>query len=283
MKVSNVQKTFLVVEVIALIAGGAVLGFVPERPPRPQRIQRAVISHDTSGLVSQGVEMLSEEERKALEEFLKIDLNSASADEIQNIPRIGPKMAEAIVAYREANGPFKSFDDLTNISRFGPSLRAGIGKYAKLSGVDEAAAVARPVSNKIDLNEATQEQLETLPGVGPSMAEKIIGGRPYRSVQDLLNVPGIGPAKFENWKELVSVGRIPAGAARPAAPAGSSGGLINLNTATAEQLDEIPGVGPSMVAKIIAGRPYRTVEDLQNVPGIGPAKFATMKPLVTAP
>jgi competence protein ComEA len=228
--------------------------------------------------------MLSEAERKALEEFLKIDLNSATADEIQNIPRIGPKMAEAIVAYREANGPFQSFDDLLKISRFGPSLRAGIAKYAKLSGVDEAAAVARPVSSKIDLNEATQEQLETLPGVGPSMAEKIIAGRPFRSIEGLLDVPGIGQAKFDNWKDLVSVGRIPAGAARPAATAAASGGgLVNINTATVEQLvaAKIPGVGPAMAQKIVAGRPYTSVDDLLNVSGIGPAKFASIKPRVT--
>lgn len=53
----------------------------------------------------------------------------------------------------------------------------------------------------ISINTATQEQIETLDGVGPSSALKIIEGRPYTQLEDLLNVSGIGEATFNKFKE----------------------------------------------------------------------------------
>ena len=60
----------------------------------------------------------------------------------------------------------------------------------------------------------------------------------------------------------------------------SAGGLININTATAEELTALPGVGPSRAAAIIAERPYEAIEDLERVSGIGPSAVATLTPLV---
>jgi len=61
--------------------------------------------------------------------------------------------------------------------------------------------------------------------------------------------------------------------------------LINLNSATAAQLDTLPGVGPSTAKAIISYRnrkgPFGKVEDLLNVPGIGPAKVAAIRDQVT--
>lgn len=285
---SNAQKSILVVELLALAIGGGVLAFVPEKAPRAPRIETAVLDKDTSGLRSVGVAMLTEEERKRLEEELKVDLNTATLEELRTVPRFGPSTAQAVLDYREKNGPFKSFADLDAIPRIGASLLDILPKYCRLSGVDSAAAAAPAASGTgIDLNTATSEQLQEIPGVGPSMAEKIIAGRPYRSVNDLRNVPGIGEAKFANMAPLVRVGNqtgaavVAAGA--PPAPSASSGTRINLNSATPEQLDALPGVGPSMVQKIIAGRPYSSVEDLDRVAGIGPALIEKIRPMATAP
>lgn len=63
-------------------------------------------------------------------------------------------------------------------------------------------------SGKVDLNTATEAQLDTLPGVGPATATKIVSDRtengPFSSVNDLLRVPGIGASKLDALRDLVS-------------------------------------------------------------------------------
>jgi competence protein ComEA len=56
---------------------------------------------------------------------------------------------------------------------------------------------------------------------------------------------------------------------------------INVNTATVEQLQSLPEVGPAIAREIIAGRPYATPEDLKRVRGIGDKTFEKMRPRVT--
>jgi competence protein ComEA len=62
-------------------------------------------------------------------------------------------------------------------------------------------------------------------------------------------------------------------------------GKLNLNTATAAQLDTLPGVGPGTASAILRVRArlgrFKTVEDLREVPGIGPKRFDRLRPLLS--
>ncbi len=57
--------------------------------------------------------------------------------------------------------------------------------------------------------------------------------------------------------------------------------LINVNTATAEELQSIKGIGPVLARRIIAGRPYKTVDDLLKVKGVGHKTLRDIRPYVT--
>lgn len=57
----------------------------------------------------------------------------------------------------------------------------------------------------ININTATKEQLTTLNGVGDSTAQKIIDGRPYTQITDLLNVSGIGQATLDKFKDKICI------------------------------------------------------------------------------
>lgn len=93
--------------------------------------------------------------------------------------------------------------------------------------------------------------------------------------------PGLDPAAVTGAP--VPTGAGDGGGAGAGAP--SSASPVNLNTATAEQLDALPGIGPATAAAILADRqangPFRSVDDLGRVRGIGDAKLAQLRDLVT--
>jgi competence protein ComEA len=71
----------------------------------------------------------------------------------------------------------------------------------------------------------------------------------------------------------------------PSGDAGSPAARVSLSSATAEQLDSLPGIGPVTAKKIVDWRtahgPFRSVDALDEVPGIGPAKLEQLRDLVT--
>jgi competence protein ComEA len=78
----------------------------------------------------------------------------------------------------------------------------------------KAAVEAVPATNEaassghgalVDLNAATVAELDALPGVGPATAQRIIEGRPYGSIEDLMRVKGIGQATFDKLKDQITV------------------------------------------------------------------------------
>lgn len=81
---------------------------------------------------------------------------------------------------------------------------------------------------------------------------------------------------------VVAAGPAPAGGGTKAG--GAPAGPVDLNTATAEQLEDLPGVGPATSKAILTYRAnhgrFRSVTELLEVPGIGPAKLEALRPLV---
>jgi DNA uptake protein ComE-like DNA-binding protein len=135
----------------------------------------------------------------------------------------------------------------------------------------------------VNLNTASRDELVALPGVGEVTADKIIAGRPYAAIGDLERA-GLSKRTIEQLTPYVTVGRASARerakppAAAPAAPAAA--GPVDLNRASKQELEALPGVGAATAGKIIAGRPYNSVDDLSRV-GVGAKTLGRLRPLVT--
>ncbi len=112
----------------------------------------------------------------------------------------------------------EAFVDVVNLAQ---PLTDGMHVHVPAEGNEQVAIplVSTPPSTTksdgqmadglINLNTATQSQLETLPGVGPSTAEKILVYRedngPFQSIEAVMDVSGIGPAKFEKMAEFITI------------------------------------------------------------------------------
>ncbi len=90
-------------------------------------------------------------------------------------------------------------------------LAAGAASAAEMAAVKAPAPAAADVK-ALDLNAATLQELEALKGIGPALAQKILDYRqkngPFRNVEDLLAIGGIGPLNFEHIRTQVKVTQV---------------------------------------------------------------------------
>ena len=115
----------------------------------------------------------------------------------------GSRVADAV---RAAGGFADDADqDRVNLARV---LRDGEHIHLPAVGADDIDVPTPAGDGKVRINSATQSELESLPGIGPVTAERIIAYRDesggFGALDDLDGVPGIGPATLENLKDLVA-------------------------------------------------------------------------------
>jgi competence protein ComEA len=223
----------------------------------------------------------------------KVDINSASVKDLEDLPGVGPATAKKIVAGRpytsvadlaKAGVPASTIEKLTPLVIVGPAPAASGSKTSSKKANSQApTAVAPPAARLVDLNSASEKDLENLPGVGPATAKKIIAGRPYASIADLAKV-SVPASTIEKVTPLVTVGAsapAPSGKATSTkVQSSSSAGLVDLNHASQKDLEGLPGVGAATAKKIIGGRPYSAVGDLSKA-GVPAATIQKVAPLVS--
>jgi competence ComEA-like helix-hairpin-helix protein len=160
----------------------------------------------------------------------RIDADVAGAAELARLPRVGPTLAKTIVADREAHGPFGGLTGLDRVSGIGPGLLRALEPYLTFSGLatnppgapdaETGTSFASPTpggvlapeldrrGTTLNVNRATAVDLEALPGIGPSLARRIVADReargPFATVQALDRIPGIGPALVARLGNLVT-------------------------------------------------------------------------------
>jgi len=132
-----------------------------------------------------------------------LDINAATAKELEMLPGIGSRTAEQITAFRDSAGAFVFLDDLGNIKGISRRTLENIAPFASLKFKPPQPAA------KINLNTADQKALEALPEIGPKAASDIIEYRtchgPFSQVEDIMNVKGIGRKTFEKIKDLITI------------------------------------------------------------------------------
>lgn len=184
-------------------------------------------------------------------------------------------------------------------------------------------------TSKVDVNSADKSTLETLPGIGPTLAQRIIDGRPYKNTSDLQKVDGLTKSKVTAIKKNITFGSSAMAskksgtmakkkntqpeetattsetskeststastgekssstrASQAPTPTGSESGklgageTININTASADDLERLPGIGAAKSKAIVEYRnqngPFKSPEDIMNVKGIKSGEFSKIK------
>lgn len=146
------------------------------------------------------------------------ELNHVSRAELLQMPGVGPKLADALLAYREKIGRFKSIEELKDVPGIGKKKAHNLGRWlyvvSDVSADKMFATTVRkqadavPQTKLINVNLASWEKLQKLDRVGPVIAQRIIDERaksPFTSVEDMERVDGIGPKTVERLRPFVVV------------------------------------------------------------------------------
>src|SRR6266540_1590612 len=166
-------------------------------------------------------------------------------------------------------------------TRAGSILVTGLVLLFVLIG-SPAFGAAKAKGEKVDLNSASQSELEALPGVGPALAKRIIENRPYSSASGLSKA-GVPESTIAKLRGLVKAGRTTREEKKKEEKAVAktekrevkekkksekaaikSGEKVDLNSASQGELEALPGVGAATAKKIMANRPYSSLADLKR-------------------
>lgn len=189
----------------------------------------------------------------------KIDVNTADAATLETLPGVGPATAKEIIASR----PFTSVDDLERVSGIGAARLEALRDHVTISR-RSAAVTTGDAKTKRPSSVETPSSTPSRRSTGPAEART----PPIAS----------GAPRTTDERELEPTGR-------PSTPRGvtaaTASARVNLNTATLQELEALPEIGPVKAQAIIDARPFTSVEDVMRVKGIKEATFDAIKDQIT--
>ena len=159
----------------------------------------------------------------------RTDLNNASRSELQQLPGVGPRTADTLLAHRDTVGGFPHVEDIKNVKGIGEKKQTRLRPWINLADEEQSSAEdpqhlthkpalpAEPAPRnqkplpdaKVNINEATALDLQRLPSIGPTLSQRIVDERNrklFEKVDDLRRVSGIGVKTMEKLRPYVMVG-----------------------------------------------------------------------------
>ena len=211
--------------------------------------------------------------------------------------------AAATVFFCRGCAPLKDSAELNSVSdtlTASPIIaESSVSETAQSSSAESTQSTSDPVSEPpetalININTATSEELQSLSGIGEAKAAAIIAYREehgaFSDISEIMNVSGIGEKIFERIRDSITVGEY----TRPSEETSQSDdteqsapptALININTATSEELQALSGIGEAKAAAIIAYREehgaFGDISEIMNVSGIGEKIFEKIRGQIT--
>lgn len=119
-------------------------------------------------------------------------------------------------------------------------------------------------AEKLNLNFATLEDVHLLPGVTEDIAQAILNGRPYQTLDDLLQIKGVTKEMLAEVQDFVEVQK------------------LNLNDATLDELQMLPDMTQETAEAIIAVRPYKIIEELLKIRGFREDRLDNLREWIDA-
>ncbi len=203
----------------------------------------------------------------------KLDLNEASASELERLPGIGPVLSKRIVKYRNSLGGFQSVDDLSEVYGLPPEtlikIRPLLTLQSAVAEQDEGPDLIFP----IDLNTSDEQALARIPGLGEREAQRIVKFREllgfYYQTDQLSQVYGLDSEQVTKLSPYLKIGDL------------SMFPRWDLNEADSRQLGYLGHINGATADAIIQYRnqigEFESWDEVKLIPGLSPEAFSELK------
>lgn len=254
----------------------------------------------------------------------EIDINIATKEELMQLKGVGEVIADRIINYRENVKPFDNIEEIKEVEGIGDKIfndnknlitvneknntatevsvvvsivtvimpavcESEVLKTTETEVITTTEATTKPVNFPLELNICTKEELLELPGIGEVLADRIIEYRNlwngFRDKEELLDVKGIGTFTYDEIKNLVYVkGEVLYIYRKNDDVTQKPNYKININTATKEELMQLPEITESIANDIVEYRMaingFTSIEELYYIPSMTQEKIDNIKILI---